>query len=83
MFEEIGDYFHLEILRAVDLDLNSKEEHSFMTQTEEGYMFPFGDINGDALVDINKGCVGEHMYTLCRKFENLNFKSFDNTEHKM
>lgn len=54
-----------------------------MTQTEEGYMFPFGDINEDALVDIDKGCVGEHMYTLCRKFENLNFKSFDNTEHNM
>lgn len=35
-----------------------------MTEIEEEYMLPLRDINGDELVDIDKGCAGEHADSL-------------------
>ena len=46
------------------------------------YVFPFGgtDDGDDAVTD---ACMEEDLHSLCRKYEHLNFETFDLNEYKM
>lgn len=54
-----------------------------MTDLDEDYSFPFRDTDEEEFVDFGKDCVGDQLHRLSSKYEHLNFKTFDHTEHKM
>ncbi len=54
-----------------------------MTDLDEDNSFPFRDVDEEEFVDTGKARVGDHPHRLHGEYENLNFKTFDYTEHKL
>ncbi len=53
-----------------------------MADFDEGYTFPYIDIEEEEFSDTQKDCVND-LQSLYSKYEILNLRTFDHTEHKL